>query len=191
MTLRQQWLLVIAIVVVLVGVLGAGAYLMHDELFPVEVGSTAPGFRARTVDGSNRVVSLDNYKGKVLVLNVWATWCEPCKVEMPSFEKLHRQMADTNLRIVAVSIDDVAGADSVRAYARALGLTFEILLDSTHTIERDYQVMGYPETFVIARDGTIRKKWIGPADWTSTANVALLRDLLGTPERPERLREGL
>ena len=190
MTLRQQWLLVVTIVVALIGALGTGAYVMRDELFPVEVGSRAPAFRARTVDGSNRIRSLEDYKGKVLVLNIWATWCEPCKVEMPSFEQLHRQVRDTDLRIVAVSIDDAVGADSVRAYARGLGLTFDILLDSTHAIDRDYQATGYPETFVIARDGTIRKKWIGPADWTSPANLALLRDLLGLPLHPERLREG-
>jgi cytochrome c biogenesis protein CcmG/thiol:disulfide interchange protein DsbE len=178
-TLRQQWTLVGAIVAVLIGGLGAGLYALRDQLFPVEIGSTAPDFRGRTVDGSNRVHSLADYRGKVIVLNLWATWCEPCKVEMPSFEALHRQMANSDLRIVAVSIDDAVGADSVRAYARDLGLTFEILLDSMHVIDRDYQVTGYPETFVIARDGTIRKKWIGPADWTSPANVALLRDLLG------------
>jgi cytochrome c biogenesis protein CcmG/thiol:disulfide interchange protein DsbE len=170
-------MLVAATVVVLVGALGTGAYVMRDELFPVAVGSRAPAFRARTVDGSNRIRSLADYKGQVIVLNIWATWCEPCKVEMPSFEQLHRQMRDS-LRVVAVSIDDAVGADSVRAYARGLGLTFDILLDSTHAIDRDYQAVGYPQTFFIARDGTIRKRWIGPADWTSTANLALLRDLL-------------
>jgi peroxiredoxin len=179
MTLRQQWLAVLAVVVLLVGALGTGAYVLRDELFPVEVGSRAPAFLARTVDGKDRVRSLDDYKGKVVVLNIWATWCRPCIVEMPSFERLHRQLGDSNLKIVAVSIDDVVGADSVRAFARGLGLTFEILLDSTHAIDRDYQVTGYPETFVIARDGTIRKKWIGPADWTSPSNLALVRDLLG------------
>jgi len=178
MTVRQQWLTVAAVVVVLVGTLGTAAYVMRDELFPVEVGSRAPAFRARTVDGASRLRSLDDYRGKVIVLNIWATWCEPCKVEMPSFERLNQQMPDSNFRVVAVSIDDVVGADSVRRYARGLGLSFEILLDSTHTIDRDYQVTGYPETFVIARDGTIRKKWIGPADWTSPANVTLLRNLL-------------
>jgi cytochrome c biogenesis protein CcmG, thiol:disulfide interchange protein DsbE len=178
MTLRQQWLTVLGIVVVLLAALGTCAYAIRDELFPVGVGSKAPAFAARTVDGTNQVRTFDDYKGKVLVLNVWATWCLPCKVEMPSFEQLHREIADTSLRVVAVSIDDVVGADSVLRYARGLGLTFEILLDSLHTIDRDYQVTGYPETFVIARDGTIRKKWIGPADWVSPANVALVKDLL-------------
>lgn len=178
MTLRQQWLVVIAIVAVLLGALGTGTYVLRHEIFPVEVGSRAPAFRARTVDGTNHVRSLDDYRGKVLVLNIWATWCAPCIVEMPSFERLHRQLGDSDLKIVAVSIDDVVGADSVLAFARGLGLSFDILLDSTHAIDRDYQVTGYPETFVIARDGTIRKKWIGPADWSSAANVALVRELL-------------
>jgi peroxiredoxin len=182
MTLKQQWMAVIGIILALVGALGLGVYAMHDELFPVEVGSRAPAFQARVIDSTTAgpVKSLDSYKGKVVVLNVWATWCEPCLVEMPSFEKLHQQMKNTDLRIVAVSIDDMVGADSVRRYARNLGLNFEILLDSLHNIDRDFQVTGYPETFVIARDGTIRKKWIGPADWTSPANIALIRDLLGS-----------
>lgn len=178
MTLKQQWLMVLAIVSFFGLSLGLGAYVLRDELFPVEVGSRAPSFTARTVDGSSRVRTLEDYKGKVVVLNVWATWCPPCIVEMPSFERLHRLVQDTNLKIVAISVDDVVGADSVRGFARGLGVTFDILLDSTHTLERAYQVTGYPETFVIARDGTIRKKWIGPADWSSPANVALIRDLL-------------
>lgn len=178
MTLRQQWLLVAGIVGSLVGALGLGGYVLRDELFPVEVGSRAPEFAARTVDGSNQVRSFEDYRGKVVVLNIWATWCRPCIVEMPSFVRLQREVADTNLKIVAVSIDDFVGADSVSAFAKGLGLTFDILLDSLHAIDRRYQVTGYPETFVIARDGTIRKKWIGPADWSSPANLALVRDLL-------------
>ncbi|MGH7677706.1 MAG: peroxiredoxin family protein [Gemmatimonadaceae bacterium] len=178
MTLRQQWFVVLGVVVALAGVLGTGTYVLRDELFPIEVGSRAPDFTARTVDGSNRVKTLADYRGKVVVLNVWATWCPPCIEEMPSFERLHRQVPDTNLAIVAVSIDDVVGADSVSQFARGLGVTFDVLLDSVRAIDRAYQVRGYPETFIIARDGTIRRKWIGPADWSSPANVRLVRDLL-------------
>lgn len=184
MTLRQQWLTVLGILLVLAGVVAAGTYVLREELFPVNVGSKAPEFRARTVDGSNRVRTLADYKGKVVVLNVWATWCAPCIYEMPSFERLHRQVADTNLVIVAISVDDVVGADSVSRFARGLGVTFDILLDSTHAIDRNYQVTGYPETFVIARDGTIRKKWIGPLDWSAPANVRLVRDLLAAGGGP-------
>ena len=181
MTLRQQWLFVGGIVGLLAGGLGVGAWAMRDELFPVEVGSRAPDFAARTVDGSNVVRTLADYRGKVVVLNLWATWCPPCIVEMPSFERLKAQVDDTSLRIVAVSVDDVMGADSVWAFARNLNLTFDILLDSLHRIDRNYQANGYPETFVIARDGTIRKRHMGPADWSSDANVALVRELLSQP----------
>ena len=178
MTLRQQWMMVAAILLSLAGALGFGAWALRDELFPVEVGTKARDFAAREVEGDRAVRTFANYRGKVVVLNIWATWCRPCIVEMPSFERLRQAVPDTNLRIVAVSIDDFVSADSVRAFARNLGVTFDILLDSLHRIDRDYQVTGYPETFVIARDGTIRKKWIGPADWASPANVALIRDLL-------------
>ena len=180
MTVRQQWMFVGVIVAVVGAALAVGTYVMHDQLFPIEVGSSAPDFTARRVDGSQRVLTLADYRGKVVVLNIWATWCKPCVTEMPTFEQLRRQVTDTSLSIVAVSIDDFVGADSVRAFAKGLNLSFEILLDSLHRIDRDYRTTGYPETFVIARDGTIRKKWIGPDNWASDANVALIRELLGS-----------
>ena len=179
MTARQQWLVVAGILAVAALVVTVGAYAMRDQLFPVEVGTRAPTFRARALDGARTVKTLDDYRGKVVVLNVWATWCPPCIVEMPSFERLHREVADTNLRIIAISVDEFVGGDSVLAFARDLGVTFEILHDSARVIDRQYQITGYPETFVIAKDGTIRKKWLGPADWSSPSNVALIRGLLG------------
>lgn len=184
MTARQQWLVVAGVLALAAVVVGAGAYTMRDQLFPVEVGARAPDFRARALDGSNAMKTLDDYRGQVVVLNVWATWCPPCIVEMPSFERLRQQVADSNLRIVAISVDEFVGGDSVLAFARDLGVTFEILHDSSRAIDRQYQITGYPETFVIARDGTIRKKWIGPADWSSAANVALVRELLAAGGGP-------
>lgn len=178
MTARQQWLVVGGVLALVALVVSAGAYTMREQLFPVEVGSQAPNFTAVTLDGTHRTKTLDDYRGKVVVLNVWATWCPPCIYEMPSFERLHTAVRDTNLRIVAVSVDEFVGGDSVLAFARGLGVTFEILHDSSRTIDRVYQITGYPETFVIARDGTIRKKWIGPADWSSDENIALVRGLL-------------
>ena len=178
MTARQQWLVVLGVVTLVAVVVGAGAYTMREQLFPVEVGTRAPDFRAATLDGTRTVKTLADYRDKVLVLNVWATWCPPCIYEMPSFERLRQAVPDTNLRIVAISVDEFVGGDSVLAFARGLGVTFEILHDSSRTIDRAYQITGYPETFVIARDGTIRKIWIGPADWSSAENVALVQGLL-------------
>lgn len=180
MTLRQQWSIVGAIVLVLAIALFAATRLLGDELFPVEVGSDAPPLSAMTLDGSARRKTLDDYKGRVVLLNVWATWCEPCRVEMPSIEKLHREFGPAGLSVVAVSVDDAGMERRIVDFHRELGLTFEVLHDPTQAIKATYQIAGYPETFVIARDGTIRKKVIGAADWSSEANRALIRQLLGT-----------
>jgi peroxiredoxin len=178
MTTGRQWTIVGGIVAIMAIGLAAATRLMRNDLVPVNVGSTAPTFRAKVLN-SGQYKTLDEYKGKVVLLNLWATWCEPCLREMPSIEKLHRTYGDKGLSVVAVSVDAYASDDSVRAYANALGLTFEILRDSTMQIAETYQAMGYPQTFVLARDGTIRKKRIGAADWSSQGNRALVAQLLG------------
>ena len=178
MTARQQWSVVGAIVAVMgLGLLAASHY-MKDELFPVTIGSTAPDFRAKVL-GESRYKTLADYKGQVVLLNVWATWCPPCQAELPSLQRLYQAYGDKGLKLVAVSIDDYVTEDSIRAFAKNFGITFEILHDSTHAIERIYQTTGYPESFVIGREGTIRKKWIGPDDWNSQGNQALVSQLLG------------
>jgi peroxiredoxin len=178
MTVRQQWIVVGIVVVFLAGGLFAGVKLFADDLFPVGVGAKAPAFAAKDIH-SGAIRTMADYRGKVVLLNVWATWCEPCKIEMPSMEELYRDYGPKGIHIVAVSIDDAVPEDSIRAYAKALGLTFEILHDPTHAIERFYQTTGYPESFVIDRAGIIRKKWISAADWNSAANRALFDELLG------------
>ena len=179
MTVRQQWGVVAAVVVLLGGGLIAAVKMFADDLFPVTIGSQAPDFRAKDL-GTMQMKTLADYRGQVVLLNVWATWCPPCIVEMPSMERLHQAYGSRGLKVVAVSIDDYVSEDSVRAFAKGLGLTFDILHDPTHSIERAYQTTGYPESFVIDRDGTIRKKWISAADWNSPGNRALVAELLGT-----------
>ena len=179
MTHRQQWGLVAAIVLLLAGALSAGVHFLGDELFPVEVGSKAPEIQGVTLDGTRRQKTLADYSGKVLLINVWATWCEPCREEMPSIEKLHREYAPQGLAVVAISVDDAGAEQRIRDFVKELGLSFEILHDPGQVTTRNYQITGYPETFVIARDGTIRRKLIGAADWSSGANRALVRELLG------------
>ncbi len=183
MTVRQQWTVVGAIIVALVaGVTAANRYLA-GELYPVELGSHAPNFKAKEL-GSTRYRQLSDYKDQVVLLNVWATWCPPCRVEMPSIQKLYQLYGPKGLKVVAVSIDDAVSEDSIRAFARDYGMTFDVLHDPEGKIEQQYQTTGYPETFVIGRDGVIRKKWIGAADWNSEGNRALVAQLLGlSPER--------
>jgi cytochrome c-type biogenesis protein len=179
MTARQQWLIVAAIVGVLAAGLGLASHFMSDDLFPVTIGSNVPNFRAKVM-GENRYKTFDaDYKGHVVLLNVWGTFCPPCIVEMPSLEKLHKAYGDSGLKMVAVSIDDAVSEDSIAAFAKNLGVTFEILHDPTHEIEKVLQITGYPETFVIGKEGTIRKKWISSDDWDSQGNRALIAQLLG------------
>jgi cytochrome c biogenesis protein CcmG/thiol:disulfide interchange protein DsbE len=179
-TVRQQWSVVLGVVLILGIALWAATHFLGDELFPVAVGSDAPALSAVTLDGTKRTKTLADYKGKVVVLNVWATWCEPCRVEMPSLEKLHEEFGPQGLSVVAVSVDDAGTESRIRDFVKEYKLSFEILHDPSRTTTANYQVTGFPETFVIARDGTIRKKVIGAADWSSEGNRALIRELLGT-----------
>src|SRR5438552_11373985 len=145
MTVRRQWTIVGIVVVILLGGLIAASRLMRDELFPVTLGSRAPDFRAKVLGGT-AYKTLADYRGNVVLLNIWATYCPPCIAEMPSIERLHQAYGNKGLKVVAVSIDDYVTEDSIRAFARNLGVTFEILHDATHEIERVYQTTGYPET---------------------------------------------
>lgn len=184
MTVRQQWIVVLAIVGLLGGGLFAATRLLGDELFPVTVGSKAPEFAAATVDATPVRKTLGDYQGKVILLNVWATWCVPCVVEMPSIQKLHEQFADRGLQVIAVSVDDAGGEEKIRNFLVEHRLTFLVLHEPTGAIQRAYQTTGVPETFVIGADGVIRKKVIGISDWSSEANRALIAQLLGVPAEP-------
>jgi peroxiredoxin len=180
MTSRQQWSVVGVVVAVLAIGLTIAARSMKDDLYPVNVGVNAPDFKARTL-GSSATKSMADYKGKVVLLNVWATYCEPCKIEMPSLQKLQAMYGDKGLRIVAVETDHSVSDDSVKKFADTYGITFEVLRDTSGAIERAYQTTGIPETFIIGPEGTIRRKWFGADDWTSQGNRALVAQLLGLP----------
>jgi cytochrome c biogenesis protein CcmG, thiol:disulfide interchange protein DsbE len=181
MTARQQWSIVGGIVAVLAIALFAASRLLGDQLYPVSVGSKAPPFQARTVDSIPRTQTLADYKGQVVLLNIWGTFCLPCRDEMPAIEKLHKALGPRGLKVVAVSMDDPGFEQKIRDFQKEFGLTFQILYDPTGKITNDYQTTGVPETFVIAKDGVIRKKVIGASDWNSEGNRALITQLLAEP----------
>jgi peroxiredoxin len=180
MTARQQWSVVLGVVLLLALTVAAATYYLGDEFFLVGVGSEAPAFTAVTVDGTKRTKTLADYKGKIVLVNLWATWCEPCRAEMPSIEKLYQEFGPQGLVIVAVSIDDPGSEDQIRSFVKEYGLTFEVLHDPSKDIARAYQVTGYPESFIIGRDGKILRKVFAAADWSSESNRALTRALLGS-----------
>lgn len=201
MNIRNQWLVVGGVVAVLAGGMWVAAAQLNDELFPIRIGGQAPDFsavtlptrvadtasRATTVTaagaGTSDVVAkgIDDYAGEVVLLNIWATWCGPCRIEMPSMERLEKRLGPKGLKIVAVSVDDPGMEQRMSAFAEELGLTFEILHDAPGRIRQTYQTTGVPETFIIGRDGLIRRRIIGADDWSSDANVAFLERLLAEP----------
>ncbi|MHB8840093.1 MAG: peroxiredoxin family protein [Gemmatimonadaceae bacterium] len=182
MTARRQWMIVGAVVVVLAAALYAATRSVGSDLFPVVPGSKAPEFHATTmVPGGPTTKNITDYRGQVVLLNLWATWCGPCKQEMPGIQALHDSLGAQGLRVVAVSVDDPGFDDAIRQFVAEHKLTFEILHEGSGTIERDYQTSGIPETFVIGRDGVIRKRVIGAAEWNSAANMKLMRGLLAEP----------
>ena len=181
MTVKQQWLVVLGIVVVLASGALTATHFLKDELTSVSIGSDAPPFTAVTLGATPKAKTLADYHGDVVLLNIWATWCKPCRTEMPSIQAVHTQLGGKGLKVVAVSIDDAGKQQTIRDFASEFGLTFEILHDSTGAIQSIYRTTGVPETFVIARDGSIRKKWIGPEDWNSAGNKILLEQLLAEP----------
>lgn len=175
MTRRRRWTVGIGIVMALV--FGTALVIkIRPQIDLVGVGSRAPQFHAVDVR-TGRAVGLGDYAGKVVLVNVWATWCEPCRVEMPSMERLYHKLAGTDFRVAAVSVDE-QGDSTVLAFARELGLTFDILHDQSGAIKHTYQTTGVPESFVIDRSGTIVKKVIGASEWDGPVNEGLIQRLL-------------
>jgi cytochrome c biogenesis protein CcmG/thiol:disulfide interchange protein DsbE len=178
MTNRQQWMVVGGLIAGLVLAVTVASIAFKAELQAVGVGTKAPPFTLDVL-GSSESRSLADLKGKVVLLNVWATYCIPCKVEMPSIERLHQRFRDKGLHVVAVSVDRGMSDSAVKVFADELGVTFEMLRDTTDTIKRAYLTTGVPETFVIDRDGVIQQKVIADSEWDSPAHVALIAHLLG------------
>ena len=178
MTKRVAGGLIASVAIVLLFFFGRG---LITELRTVGVGAPAPDFTALTLDAAPRAKTLADYQGQVVLLNIWATWCAPCRIEMPAIESLHDAYKDRGLKVVAVSIDDAGYEPRIRSFADSLRLTFEILHDSTGLIQRAYQTTGVTETVIIGRDGLIRKRVVGAVQWDSPANRKLVEQLLAKP----------
>jgi thiol-disulfide isomerase/thioredoxin len=193
MTERKQWLVIIGTSVALGVALWVAMLRLAPELFPLKIGGAAPDFAAIPVaasgatfadapkTGAPETKGIDAYEGEVVLLNIWATWCGPCRVEMPSMQRLHERLGPKGLKIVAVSVDDPGSARRIRTFADELGLSFELLHDASKAIELAYQTTAVPESFVIGRDGTIRRRSIGAEAWDSESNIAQLERLLAEP----------
>jgi peroxiredoxin len=137
---------------------------------PAQPGQVAPDF---TVSDGSTSIHLANYRGKVVLLNFWATWCEPCVVELPSLLELHREQPD--LAVLAVSIDEDPDAYSRFLLRRHVDLI--TVRDPAQSAAKLYHTEQWPETYVIDRKGIIRRKFIGAQDWSNPEIRAYLKSL--------------
>jgi peroxiredoxin len=145
---------------------------------PIQPGSRAPEFRALDI-ATGDSVSLSDYRGRVTLVNIWATWCGPCRAEMPSMQRAYSQLKDRGFAIAAVSIDE-SSIEDVKAFQREFGLSFDILHDRSGRIQQVYQTTAVPESFLLDRHGLIVKHLFGDHNWASEANIAQIERLLAS-----------
>lgn len=141
----------------------------------VRVGDLAPDFYLRDLHGET--VRLSQFRGKVVLLNFWATWCGPCLIEMPALEQLYQRFGRKDFEILAISTDP-QGAAVTRPFQRERGLTFPILHDPDMHVGLTYGVRTLPLSFMVDRRGVIRKKIFGARDWDSPEAHDLIRILM-------------
>ncbi len=168
---------VVTLIAVGVLVLAFGVVWMQSAKYePLTVGKVAPDFELPNLD--DKPVRLSDFRGKVVFLNFWATWCKPCREEMPSMEVLYKNFERDDLVVLAVSIDRVTTKKDIPPFVKSMNLTFPVLVDSWGQTDKRYKLTGVPETYIIDREGVLREKIIGPKDWTVLDNLKVLTGLL-------------
>ena len=121
------------------------------------VGRLAPNFRLATPDGTP--LALSDFRGKPVLINFWATWCGPCRFEMPELQAMHERLGD-DLQVLAVDLDESSG--DVRDFFEELGLTFTAVIDKDEDVANEYRLFGLPSTYIVDEDGIIRALKVGP-----------------------------
>ena len=141
-----------------------------------EEGHHAPDFALKTLD--EKTVRLSDLRGnKVVLINFWATWCPPCRLEMPTMQKIYSEYKGRGFEIFAINIEPDA-KEEIREFMEELRLTFPVLLDHDMKVTRKYRLIGLPVSFLIDRQGIIRAKEVGYHDWTEKASRKQVESLL-------------
>ena len=160
----------------IVTMLAAAACSRDTTLRAPAIGAPAPAFTARNM--SDQPVSLAGLKGKVVVLNEWATWCTPCRDELPQLEALHEQFAAKGVEFVGVSVDAAGTGADVRDFVQEHGMTYSIWLDPEKQFALKFLTVGVPETFIVDGAGVIRWRKIGALSPGDTTLAAAIRGVL-------------
>jgi len=139
---------------------------------PPHIGAAAPDF---TVQDNDRKVSLDEFRGKVVVLNFWATWCPPCIDEMPSLVEMQQRMKGKGVEVLAVSVD--VDQSAYQHFLKTYKVDLLTVRDPDHKSNNLYGTFKFPETYIIDRQGILRRKFVGPIDWGQPEIVDYLSKL--------------
>jgi peroxiredoxin len=148
---------------------------MPEGVKPVAVGDPVKAIQLPTLDGKVQGIP----KGEVVILNFWATWCPPCRQEVPSMVEVYEKLKDKGLAIVAVSVD--RDKDDVVEFAKEQNMSFTVLHDQDSSVAREYGVFRYPETFIIDRNGVVRQHLNGAVEWTEPKFYDYILGLLAEP----------
>ena len=171
----------LALIVIIV-LVGAAVYLVStsssrppsEMVKSVVVGDVAPDFQLEDTKGNK--ITLSDLRGKIVMVNFWATWCPPCIEEMPSMERLHEAMSSDDFVMLAINTE--ANGPSVgAAFLEKTPYTFPILYDDKGVVQKRYGVFKFPESFIVGKDGKVVEKIIGPLDWSSTKTINYLKGL--------------
>ena len=161
---------------------GMGQAAVGDDAHTLELLSkpfAAPDFSLRDVDGKRH--RLSDYRGKVVVLNFWATWCPPCRQEMPSMERAHQKLRGEDIVLLAIDVGE--DEDTVFEFNGRYPVTFRLLLDTDGAVIGKYPVIGLPTTFVINPLGMATHRAVGGREWDNEQLLARLRAMQGPPKR--------
>lgn len=167
----------ILLVIMAVGLLCAcdqGGSGQEAKSAKVAVGETAPDFTLQNMQGEK--VTLSDLRGQVVLVNFWATWCPPCRQEMPSMEELYQHFEGKEFEMLAINVEE-DGPDAVAEFLDDKTHSFPILFDEDAQVRRQYKVSKYPETFVVDRDGTVVEHIVGAIDWMQPSVVKYLENL--------------
>lgn len=167
-----------ALVVIILVVIAAVVFIVlgqREKYEPVVAGTAAPDFELPGLDGKTH--KLSDYKGKVVFLNFWATWCKPCAEEIPSMQALRENLQAFPFEIVAVSVD-TEGPEVIEPFLKQYGVTFPVLHDRKGKIKELYKTTGVPETFILDQNGVIAEKVWGPRDWNEPGATKVIMDLV-------------
>lgn len=144
----------------------------------VEIGAPMPAYAAVSLDGDS--VSLAGLRGKVTLLNVWATWCHPCRTEIPELQAIHERFRADGLELIGVSIDTDGTDDAIRTFMRDFKMTFPIWRDADDRISAQFLIVGVPATFLIDKAGVLRWRKTGPIAPNDTALSSAISRALGS-----------